>query len=395
MSAQLDDALASDADPLQSPWPRDDIRASDLVFALQRSFEAGLGLASRFEGSPLQLWLHLDSHAMVQSLTQLAGLLRAALGVGEIVFELSEKGRFARLALCWTGTTLDPQLLHAWEAQVFAPGADGRGESLGEVLTRHGAEIWSQTDDGQGRHRLCVQLPTTQQEQRSVPLPQRGRPVYYDFDLFHQAGQSAALDETPLTELTYTVFDTETTGLSPSEGDEIISIGAVRIVNARLLEHECFDRLVKPRRAVGRESQEIHGITPQMLADQPPLEQVLPMFARFAEDTVLIAHNAAFDMRFLALARKRTGLRFDHPVLDTLLLASLVQPGHRDSEHRLEQIAERLGLAVVGRHTALGDAMVTGAIFLRLLPLLAERGVRTLREAREASQQSVYATLDY
>jgi DNA polymerase-3 subunit epsilon len=263
------------------------------------------------------------------------------------------------------------------------------------VLAQHGAELWSQVDRVAGRHRLCLQLPTIQPEPPGAEASVPGRPVYYDFDLFHQAGQSTALDNLRLAELSYTVFDSETTGLAPADGDEIISIGAVRIVNGRLLEHETFDRLIKPRRAVSAESQRIHRITPQMLADQPPLEQVLPAFARFAEDTVLIAHNAAFDLRFLELARQRTGVRFDHPVLDTLLLSSLVHAGHHDRDHQLEQIAARLGLTVVGRHTALGDAIVTGEVFLKLLPLLAERGIHTLGQAREASQRSVYATLEY
>jgi DNA polymerase-3 subunit epsilon len=146
---------------------------------------------------------------------------------------------------------------------------------------------------------------------------------------------------------------------------------------------------------VRRESQQVHGITAQMLDGQPRLEEVLPAFHRFAEDTVLVAHNAAFDMRFLQLASARSGVRFEQPVLDTLLLSALVHPGHPEAEHRLERIAERLGVRVVGRHTALGDAMVTGEVFLKLVPLLAERGIRTLREAREASMKTPYAKLEY
>jgi DNA polymerase-3 subunit epsilon len=221
------------------------------------------------------------------------------------------------------------------------------------------------------------------------------RPVYYDFDLFSQPGQTPELDERRLAELSYTVFDTETTGLSPSDGDEIISIGAVRIVNGRLLRHECFDRLVKPRRSVRRESQEVHGISNEMLTGQPTIAEVLPQFRRFAEDTVLVAHNAAFDMRFLQLAQERTGVEFAQPVLDTLMLSALAHPGHPDAEHRLEHIAARLGISVVGRHTALGDALVTGEIFLKLIPLLAERGIHTLGQAREASQKTLYAKLEY
>jgi DNA polymerase-3 subunit epsilon len=106
---------------------------------------------------------------------------------------------------------------------------------------------------------------------------------------------------------------------------------------------------------------------------------------------VLVAHNAAFDMRFLELARDRTGVRFDQPVLDTLLLSAVVHPEHRGSEHELERIAARLGVAVARRHEALADALVTGRVFLKLLPLLAERGIVTLGQARTASQRTLLA----
>jgi DNA polymerase-3 subunit epsilon len=82
-------------------------------------------------------------------------------------------------------------------------------------------------------------------------------------------------------------------------------------------------------------------------------------------------------------------------VLDTLLLSALVHPGHADAEHRLEEIAARLGIPIIGRHTALGDAIVTGEVFLKLIPLLAARGIHTLKQAREASQKTLYAKLEY
>jgi DNA polymerase-3 subunit epsilon len=141
------------------------------------------------------------------------------------------------------------------------------------------------------------------------------------------------------------------------------------------------------------ESVAVHGITSDMLEGQPVITEVLPRFHRFASGTVLVAHNAAFDMRFLAMKEQASGVAFDQPVLDTLLLSAVAHPGQ--DTHSLESIAERLGVPVVGRHTALGDAMVTGEVFLRLLPLLAEKGVRTLREAREASEKTYYARVTY
>ncbi len=193
--------------------------------------------------------------------------------------------------------------------------------------------------------------------------------------------------------MSYTVFDTETTGLSPSGGDEIVSIGAVRIVNGRLLDHEVFEQLVDPRRDMSAEATRITGIEAAMLENQPTIDKVLPAFRSFCEDTVLVAHNAAFDMRFLTLKEEATGVRFTQPVLDTLLLSAVINP-QLDS-HALEAIAERMGVNPIGRHTALGDAIMTGEVFLRIIPLLAQQGIRTLGQAREASQRTYLARIEY
>jgi len=130
-----------------------------------------------------------------------------------------------------------------------------------------------------------------------------------------------------------------------------------------------------------------------MLVGQPTVGQVLPRFHRFCADTVLVAHNAAFDMKFLQLKEQETGLRFDQPVLDTLMLSAVIHPNQES--HRLEAIAERMNITVLGRHTALGDAMVTAEVFLRMIPLLAEQGITTLGQAREAAQKTYYARLKY
>jgi DNA polymerase-3 subunit epsilon len=201
------------------------------------------------------------------------------------------------------------------------------------------------------------------------------------------------LDQQPLSELTCTVFDTEPTGLNPSAGDEIISVSAVRIVNGRLLRQEIFDQLVDPKRSLSSASIDIHGISPEMLTGQPTIEQVLPLLFRFSEGTVLVGHNAAFDMRLLQLKEAKTGLKFTNPVLDTLLLAAIIHPN--DKDYTLETIAQRLGINVMGRHTSLGDAILTGEIFLKQIPLLAEQGITTLGEARQAAEKTYYARLNY
>ena len=163
----------------------------------------------------------------------------------------------------------------------------------------------------------------------------------------------------------------------------------MRIVNGRLLRQETFDQLVDPRRPVSPRSVSIHGISSGLLEGQPTIDEALPLFARFCEGTVLVGHNVGFDMRFLELKEAQTGVRLTQPVLDTLLLDAVAAPEEQD--HSLEAIAARLGVSVVGRHTALGDAILTGEIFLKQLRLLAAQGFVTLGGAREAARSTYLA----
>jgi DNA polymerase-3 subunit epsilon len=218
------------------------------------------------------------------------------------------------------------------------------------------------------------------------------RPEYYDFDLFKVSGELAALVDRPLRALACTVFDTETTGLQPLH-DEIISIGAVRIVNGRMLRQEIYEQLVDPQRPIPEVAIGVHGITDIMVRGQPTIDRVLPRFHRFAHDTVLVGHNVAFDLRMFEVKAAQAGVQFDQPVLDTLLLSTVVHP--EEASHSLEAIAARLGIKAVGRHTALGDALLTGEIYLHLLPLLEAQGIVTLRAALAASQQSYLARVTY
>ncbi len=226
-----------------------------------------------------------------------------------------------------------------------------------------------------------------------APVMAGSRPEFYDFDLFSMDNQPKSLLETSLKELTYTVFDTETTGLNPDEGDEIISIGAVRIVNNSIVYREIFEELVDPKRDIPIESYRIHGINYEMVMEKEPIEQVLPRFSQFTSDTVLLGHNIAFDMKMLKLKEKPTGIRFNHPTLDTLLLSAVLHPVHE--QHDMENIARRLGVNIIGRHTALGDAITTAEIFKKLIPILNSNGILTLKDALKASQRSYYARLKY
>jgi DNA polymerase-3 subunit epsilon len=265
-----------------------------------------------------------------------------------------------------------------------------------DVIARHDGEIWLQREKTQHRAFFRLLLPSAlpqEQVEAAAYLKGDSRPEYYDFDLFKQTEASHELDDRLLSELAFTVFDTETTGLNPSEGDEIIQIGATRIVNGKLLKLGILRPAGRPAAELPEASTKIHGITPEMLVGQPPMAKVLPAFHAFAADTVLVAHNAAFDMRFLQMKEQSTGIRFEQPVLDTLLLSAVIHPSQES--HRLEAISERMGVNIMGRHTAIGDAIVTGEVFLRMIPLLAEMGIRTLGEARRASEKTYYARVKY
>lgn len=390
---------AGSAESLQTRWPLEDMLGSDLVAAALRRIETVAPMPASAAEVDEALWLKVESFSLMQALTYLSSRLADEFDVRFVQLRLqpaSGSAGKAWLDLIWSGQAMSTETVMSWEMDAMKVGGESQRLTVRDVVERHNGAFWFERERirHQAFFRFLLPLANPQEQIDIASIGHsESRPEYYDFDLFKVSEQTRAMDDRLLAELTYTVFDTETTGLNPSEGDEIIQIGAARIVNQKLLRQECFEQLVNPRRPIPEASIPIHGIRSEMVIGQPTIEEVLPAFHAFAQDTVLVAHNAAFDMRFLQLKEAQTGLRFDHPVLDTLLLSAVVHP-NQDS-HRLEAIAERFNVTIIGRHTALGDAMVTAEVFIKLIPLLEEKGIRTVGQAREAAQQTYYARLKY
>ena len=397
MSARLRATADANSKDLVTRWPLQDMLGADLVDAAARRIEAIVGSPVAAADVDSSSWLKVDSFSLLQALLFLAGRLVEEFGVRALQLRLSRTGQRAHLDLVWSGHAANTETVMGWQIVPMQVGDRRSPLSVRDVVERHGGEFWFERDRARQLAFFRFLLPLAADHEAAPraawPAPDAARPEFYDFDLFRVTDSSRALDDRPLSELAYTVFDTETTGLDPSHGDKIIQIGATRIVNGKLLRGECFDQLVDPQRAIPEASIPIHGIRQQMVHGQPRIAQVLPAFHAFARDTVLVGHNAAFDMRFLQLEEAASGVRFDQPVLDTLLLSAVIHPNQ--PSHRLEAIAERLGVAVQGRHTAIGDALTTAEVFLKLVPLLRQQGIVTLGEARAAARKSYLARIRY
>jgi DNA polymerase-3 subunit epsilon len=395
MSQRLDQTMLEFSDSMKTRWPLEDMLAIDVIAAAQRRIDDKLKLATKTEELDDALWIKADSFSLVFALVFLASRLQDHYAPRELRFRLTSEGKLAYLDLIWAGPAMSSETFYTWEMDTMQIGSEASPLSLRDVIDRHGGEIWYQREKAAHRAFFRFVLPVATPKIEAEAEDRKrgsGRPEYYDFDLFNFADKSIDLDR-KLSDLTYTVFDTETTGLEPSKGDEIIQIGAARIVNNRLLSQEIFDQIVDPEIPLKPESIPIHGITEDMVRGKPNIDIILPAFHEFCEDTVLIAHNAAFDMRFLQLKEERTGLRFSQPVLDTLLLSAVVHPNQES--HKLDVILERLGISIETRHNALEDAIATGEVFLKLVPLLEELGIVTVRQALEASEKTYFARIKY
>lgn len=375
LSERLDGLTREYRSLITGAWPMSDIHSGNLINLIAARSRATQGPAVTLTGLPQ--WVHGDSYSLVLAVDHL--LKRLARTLGPTPFDLSAEpgGGWVYLDASWDGAPAAAAEIEAWTGEKLADMLGGL--TVGDVLRYHRSEAWSEPA-GPGRARLRIPLPPAAEPHgRAADAAPPPRPEFFDFSLLHQPLATSGLGAMRLKELTYVVFDTETTGLQPSQGDEILSIAGVRIVNGRILTGETFSQLVNPGRRIPAESVRFHGITDEMVHDRPGAAEVLPQFHAFVSGAVLVAHNAAFDLKFLKMKEQASGVRFDNPVLDTMLLSRQLQGD--DAEHGLDAIAQRLGIRVVDRHTALGDSLLTAAIFLRFLDLLEERGILTLDDA--------------
>ncbi|GAB5602030.1 3'-5' exonuclease [Thermus sp. FJN-A] len=348
--------LAGMLQGLEAPPQAAEVLAEDLLSLLAKALEAGAGIhpgLALAEGAK-GLRVRADTYALSQGLT-------ATLREWEEVFlEAREREGLLQLTLVFPHPAPKPH-------PQLRKGVEGAGGSL-----------WRE------ENRLHILLPAREAPPLPVPEGPPPRAAVFDLSLLQVP---EALEEAPLDALLYTAFDLETTGLEP-EKDAIIALGGVHVLGTRVLALEAFEALVDPGRPIPQASTQVHGLTWEMLQGKPRLEEVLPSFRAFIEDTVLLAHNGAFDMAFL----RRAGIH-QPPLVDTLLLSHLLFPDLKD--HRLETLAARFGVPVLGRHTALGDALMTAEVFARMVPLLKERGYRTLGEVLQACERLPLARLRY
>jgi DNA polymerase III subunit epsilon len=198
------------------------------------------------------------------------------------------------------------------------------------------------------------------------------------------------LPDPDLSDVPFVALDLETTG-SRAGLSKITEVGAVRLEGFR--EVGRFHTLVNPQRPIPPMITHITGITQDMVADAPRIEEVVPDLLEFLEGAVIVAHNAAFDVGFLNYELQRLkGRRLGEGAIDTLPLARLLAPGLPN--YRLHTVADALGAPVAACHRALADAQAAGHVFVILAGRMQERGITRLGQARAFVSPSSRSSLD-
>lgn len=174
----------------------------------------------------------------------------------------------------------------------------------------------------------------------------------------------------------YTVFDCETTGLSPGFGDRICEIAAVKLEHEKIKDR--YWSLVNPQREISHSAYLVNRITPEMIKDAPKMKEVLPSFLDFVGDSKFVAYNAGFDICFLnsELARLNYPLIPISEVVDVYALAKRILP--ELGFYPLWNVAKKLHIPVIITHRALADAQITAQVFIQLMKMAGEQVLKTV-----------------
>ena len=169
----------------------------------------------------------------------------------------------------------------------------------------------------------------------------------------------------------FVIFDVETTGLSPVDGDRIVEIAAVKIKGAVVVDK--FYSLVNPQRSMPSHATLVNNITQEMLVDAPVAADVLPPMINFIGGACVAGHNVRFDLNFLCYELALIGRRLNDqtPAVDTLKMARDLLPYL--SNHKLAYLARSLGVVVDQTHRAMADVEITVAVFLRLMEMAGDK----------------------
>ncbi len=182
---------------------------------------------------------------------------------------------------------------------------------------------------------------------------------------------------------TYVVYDIETTGFH-AETDEIIEIGAVKVENGKITGH--YSRFVNPLKPIPFEIEKLTGINDLMVINESTIDVVLPEFLEFCGSSVVVAHNANFDVNFVKEKAKKLGITWKPTYVDTLGLARTLLPTL--GKHKLNNIAKTLDISLENHHRAVDDAGATAEIFVKFIDMLKQSGVCDLDTAADFCKTS-------
>ncbi|WP_317367710.1 PolC-type DNA polymerase III [uncultured Tyzzerella sp.] len=183
----------------------------------------------------------------------------------------------------------------------------------------------------------------------------------------------------------YVIFDLETTGLN-REYNKIIEIGAVKVKNGKIIDR--FSTFVNPHEKLTKEIIELTSITDEMLIDAPEESEMLPKFFEFFGDSVLVAHNAKFDMGFIKKWAERNNRIVENTVLDTVGLSRTIFP--EMSKHTLNVIAKKLDISLENHHRAVDDAEATAHIFIKFSEILKNKyNIHSLDDVNELARTNI------